>query len=71
MAVIGMHLVAGIMRLGWRFYFGTTGPAGAGGFPVTCMQFIVLPIQNYTLNRMFNHKFMIYNEKYQFRLSHV
>ena len=32
---------------------------------------IVLPIENYTFNRMFNYKFMIYNDKYQFSLSHV
>jgi hypothetical protein len=32
---------------------------------------IVLSIENYTFNRMFNHKFMIYNDKYQFSLSHV
>ena len=32
---------------------------------------IVLSIENYTFNRMFNHKFMIYNSKYQFSLSHI
>ena len=32
---------------------------------------IVLSIENYTFNRMFNHKFIIYNDKYQFSLSHV
>jgi hypothetical protein len=32
---------------------------------------IVLSIENYTFNRVFNHKFMIYKDKYQFSLSHV
>ena len=32
---------------------------------------IVLSIENYTFNRIFNHNLMIYNDKYQFSLSHV
>ena len=32
---------------------------------------IVLPIENYTFNPMFNHNFMIYNDKYQYTLSQV
>lgn len=32
---------------------------------------IVLSIENHKFNRIFNHKFMIYNNKYQFGLSHV
>jgi UDP-N-acetylglucosamine 2-epimerase (non-hydrolysing) len=35
------------------------------------LRYIVLPIENYTFNRMVNHKFMIYKDKYQFSLSHV